>query len=231
MKASLPTAALSLALSACGSGGSSNQSSAPAAASPQMTMALDSSASLPACDDTHENQLVYLMDVKEFKSCKSGSWVSIEIRGEAGKDGAKGTDGTSGKDGADGLRISSIWTYSDNSFTGADALSEGGFTFIGDIRVISFSDESYNIMVNGQTLLDETSGDVGVNDFTHTFFLPKGVSVESAKLTTYADSVAYYALRIANAAPVLDITIDTDGNINNNTITTYLLNKNWPSSN
>jgi hypothetical protein len=72
MKSSFQAVALNLVLSACGSSGSSNQSSDPVAASPQMTMALDSSTSLPAYAGTHESQLVYLMDVKEFNSCKSG---------------------------------------------------------------------------------------------------------------------------------------------------------------
>ena len=227
MKSMIQFAFLASLLLACSSGQSLKGDPGAVVADPLTTMALDSGALLPACDSVNESQLVYLLDAKQFKVCKSGTWVTIDIKGEAG---AKGSDGKNGIDGSDGLRIESIWAFMDSVYTESDSLAEDVFTVIGDIRLIKFTDGSQNLVINGQTLLFETSEDLSVNDFTHTFFLPKGETTESAKLTSFANTVAFYNLRSANGSPVLDVAIDFDGDISNDTIKTFNLLRFWPEA-
>jgi hypothetical protein len=216
-------------LSACGSSPSSTPAEGPIVKDSSKALALDSVQSLPACDASREDQLVYLIANKEFRTCNSGTWIAITIEGQSGKDGQDGSNGKDGKDGADGLRITSIWTYEDSSYTADDYLSESDLALIGDIRLIVFSDGSHNLTVSGQTLDTETSGDVSYNDFTHTFFMPKGMTTESMKLTTYANAVAYYGIGYTKGSPFVTATLDTDNNINNNVLTDYLLIKAWPN--
>jgi hypothetical protein len=86
-----------LALAACGSGGSGGGSDSPAPNTPveepkdttdksptdtqatPYSMALATAADLPACDEAHEKQLVYLLAEKQFQTCQAGAWVVIEI--------------------------------------------------------------------------------------------------------------------------------------------------------
>lgn len=60
---------------------------------------VDTLADLPVCDDTHERQLVYVVETSEFEACSKTVWTIVDIKG---KDGANGKDGSNGKDGAAG---------------------------------------------------------------------------------------------------------------------------------
>jgi len=66
------------------------------------SLAVADALKMPSCDGSHEGQLVYVVDVKQFKTCLGGSWQDISITGAAGKDGAAGKEGLAGKDGAAG---------------------------------------------------------------------------------------------------------------------------------
>ena len=41
---------------------------------------------LPACDQDHDSQLIYVIDLQEFKVCSQGEWVTAEIGGTDGGD-------------------------------------------------------------------------------------------------------------------------------------------------
>ncbi len=65
---------------------------------------------MPVCDDAANGALVYQRSTKSFFTCEEKEWLAIDIRGEAGKDGApgknaapiKGADGVDGQPGRDG---------------------------------------------------------------------------------------------------------------------------------
>ena len=61
-------------------------------------------ASLPACDDAREGQLVYVKSDKAFQVCAAGEWEAIDLRGDKGADGK---DGNNGEDGIDSS--STVW--------------------------------------------------------------------------------------------------------------------------
>ena len=63
------------------------------------SLAVADALKMPSCDGSHEGQLVYVVDVKQFKTCLSGSWQDISITGAAGKDGAAGKEGLAGDKG------------------------------------------------------------------------------------------------------------------------------------
>lgn len=192
------------------------------------TLALQTVDELPACADGNKGQLVYIIGLQEFRVCGSGAWGVIDVKGKDGTDGVKGVDG---KDGTNGLSVTSIWTYLDDSFIASENISESvDPIYIGDIRLVEFSDGTQFVTVNGKSLLAETSGDISHNDFAHSFFLAKGKTTESMKVWTFADSIAYYAAGTQNGNRTLAAAVDVDGDINNNVITTFILVKAFPSN-
>ncbi|MBQ49177.1 MAG: hypothetical protein CMP10_17500 [Zetaproteobacteria bacterium] len=48
---------------------------------------------LPACDQDHDSQLIYVIDLQEFKVCSQGEWVTAEIGGKDGGDESGKSDG------------------------------------------------------------------------------------------------------------------------------------------
>ena len=70
------------------------------------TLVAANASALPTCTSDNQNQLVYLKDVEEFRSCEDSVWAEISIKGVDGKDGAAGTSGMS---------IASIWKYTNES--------------------------------------------------------------------------------------------------------------------
>lgn len=52
-------------------------------------------ASLPACDSSREGFLVYVTGTKSFRSCASGAWSTIDVKGDKGDVGAPGAAGAS----------------------------------------------------------------------------------------------------------------------------------------
>jgi hypothetical protein len=62
-----------------GCGADSDGESENAAPTTPYSMALDSAAELPPCDDAHDKQLVYVLATKEFQTCQAGAWVKVEM--------------------------------------------------------------------------------------------------------------------------------------------------------
>ncbi len=59
-----------------------------------MTFADDST--LPACDGSREGALVYVTNTKNFRSCGSGQWTTIDLTGVKGDKGDVGAAGPAG---------------------------------------------------------------------------------------------------------------------------------------
>ena len=57
---------------------------APIAVIPQ-SMAIADAAALPACDEAHNQQLVYVLADKQFQTCQAGAWQVIDIAPPAPK--------------------------------------------------------------------------------------------------------------------------------------------------
>jgi len=59
---------------------------------------------LPPCQESVENQLVYVIDQKKFYTCGVGArkWTEIDLKGKDGEPGEKGDTGIAGTDGVDG---------------------------------------------------------------------------------------------------------------------------------
>jgi hypothetical protein len=86
------TAILLLVAVGCGTDKDSNDSApapeqqsvadetAPESQAVPYSMALASAAELPPCDEAHNQQLVYLLDSKEFQTCQAGAWQVVEIQ-------------------------------------------------------------------------------------------------------------------------------------------------------
>ena len=70
------------------------------------TLVAANASALPTCTSDNQNQLVYLKDVEEFRSCEDSVWAEISIKGVDGKDGAAGDSGMS---------IASIWQYTNET--------------------------------------------------------------------------------------------------------------------
>lgn len=70
-------------LTACGSDSSDNQpapqTAQQAAAPTPHSLAVTAMADLPVCDEAHNQQLVYVLDAKEFHTCQAGAWVKIDM--------------------------------------------------------------------------------------------------------------------------------------------------------
>lgn len=92
-------------LASCGSDKNDTSDEAPVAATnesqPPVSLAIQTTTELPACDEVTRQQLVYIMDIKQFQTCQDGAWVQIDVQGAPGKDGAAGAAGESGRDGID----------------------------------------------------------------------------------------------------------------------------------
>jgi hypothetical protein len=90
---------------ACGteskkSGGGDSAPEQPAPADPQQqvqqqdpapespvpySLAVATATALPPCDEAHNQQLVYVMDTKQFQTCQGGAWQVVEITAAAPK--------------------------------------------------------------------------------------------------------------------------------------------------
>lgn len=70
-------------VTACGSDSSNNQpapqTAQQAAAPTPHSLAVTAMADLPVCDEAHNQQLVYVLDAKEFHTCQAGAWVKIDM--------------------------------------------------------------------------------------------------------------------------------------------------------
>jgi len=88
-------------LTACGGDSGGGGGSAPA---PIYSMALNTVAELPACDEDHEKQLVYIIETQQFQTCQAGTWTVIEIKGAPGEAGAAGAAGPAGPKGEKGAK-------------------------------------------------------------------------------------------------------------------------------
>ncbi len=58
-------------------------------------------ASLPACDATQENALVYVDSTKNFRVCSAGAWTVVDLTGKAGDKGETGATGAAGQNASD----------------------------------------------------------------------------------------------------------------------------------
>lgn len=47
------------------------------------SLAINSLAELPTCDAARNQQLVYVLDAKQFQTCQAGAWVVVEIQAPA----------------------------------------------------------------------------------------------------------------------------------------------------
>jgi len=121
------------------------------------TLTAATAADLPTCDTTNQNQLVYLKDVKEFRSCDNGTWDAIAINGTNGKDGANGINGVNG---VTGKVIDSVWgyTFNEDAYTTESSSSSPAIVYnnlLGDIMVhkvtnarwVKYTDTSSDVSV------------------------------------------------------------------------------------
>jgi hypothetical protein len=65
-----------------GSDDKEGDSSSPASDS-KKSLALDSKADLPACEEGNDKQLVYVIDEEQFYTCESSEWTEIDVTTEA----------------------------------------------------------------------------------------------------------------------------------------------------
>lgn len=72
------------------------------AASKFTSFAVAAVSDLPTCKSEIEGSLAYLTSEKKFRVCASGAWTDVEVKGEAGKDGAQGPKGDAGAQGPKG---------------------------------------------------------------------------------------------------------------------------------
>lgn len=83
-------------------GKQTQQGTGPDGAPELISLAINTMADLPTCDASREQQLVYVMETKQFQTCHAGSWAVIDITGPAGAQGAAGAKGDTGAAGAAG---------------------------------------------------------------------------------------------------------------------------------
>lgn len=76
---------------------------------PKYAVTLTDESKLPACNESSNGRLIYLLSTKQFKTCDGNVWVSIDISGTAGTNGKDGENGTNGKDGVNGSAIMSVY--------------------------------------------------------------------------------------------------------------------------
>lgn len=73
---------LALTASACGSDNSKDNHTAPVVTeedAPLLSIAVTDEASLPSCVEKNDKQLVYVMSMKEFRTCQAGLWEVIDV--------------------------------------------------------------------------------------------------------------------------------------------------------
>lgn len=74
-------------------------------------------ADMPACATINKDQLTYVKDLKTFKTCDGGAWVSIDIEGPKGDQGNPGINGELGSKGEQGMTGSKGDAGKDRVFT------------------------------------------------------------------------------------------------------------------
>ena len=152
------------------------------------------SATLPTCDTTRENQLVWVIDEKVFKYCAATVWTKPEVQA--------------------GLVIGKRFRYHTDSYVGQDNLQEGGgCANIGTIQLVTFTDNSMLVMVSGNA--PTTSS---YTDFSHTFVVSPSSTeqIYVAKMNSFAGYRMRYKTSIADGVPKMLITCDSDNNLDNN---------------
>lgn len=75
--------------------------SQPVASETKGAISLDKKSDMPECRELMRNQLIYIVESKQFFVCND-DWEAIKIAGKNGTDGENGQDGTNGKDGLNG---------------------------------------------------------------------------------------------------------------------------------
>jgi hypothetical protein len=87
-------------LVSCGSDNNSGQVQAVKVGDNEIkSLAINTAAELPECNEANKSQLIYVIELKEFQVCDATKWAAIDIKGSDGKDGANGSNGTNGSDG------------------------------------------------------------------------------------------------------------------------------------
>jgi hypothetical protein len=66
------------------------------------SFAVAADSDLPTCKTEIEGSVAYLTTAKKFRVCTGGAWADVEVKGEAGKDGAAGEKGDAGATGPQG---------------------------------------------------------------------------------------------------------------------------------
>jgi hypothetical protein len=153
------------------------------------------SATLPTCDATRENQLVWVIDEKVFKYCAATVWTKAEVQA--------------------GLVLGKRFRYHTDTYIGQDNLQEGGGVCanIGTIQLVTFTDNSLFVTVSGYV-----NDSAGGNDFSHTFVAPSSATeqIYIAKVNSYLGSRMRYKTSIVDGVPKMLITCDSDNNLDNN---------------
>ncbi len=236
---------VALVMSSCGQLSSSKVDKNPAQMDPQKsgqdslyTMFIDSDNTLPVCDATSKDRLVYVSSSKKFKRCSGSSWEIVEIvgpKGDKGDSGDKGDTGSNGLAGPAGLTISSTWRFHTDTLGGQPDIStettfgaESRMTFIGTIQLVVFADGSGFVSVAGSEVKQDTGGDNITFDFSHSFFLKASTSEQeyTAQIdTSQHTSIRYKVMLSATSTPTFKAVVDVDGNFANNVDTTYALTK------
>ena len=70
---------------------------------------VQTSADLPTCDESVNNQIFFVADDYGFEVCQNQAWSVINLtglQGEPGLDGSDGLNGTDGVNGTDGTMVS-----------------------------------------------------------------------------------------------------------------------------
>lgn len=156
-------------------------------------------------------------------------------RGPAGAEGATGEHGATGATGvagAPGLSISRQFTYHVDTYSGApDVGNEITGVYLGDVRLVLFSDQSAFVSTSGVfgDTRDVNGGGGGTvtlySEFAHAFFLESDTAEQEAvfKLSVFAGARARYRINTNLTVPSFKATTDNDNNFGDNTDTAYTL--------
>ena len=163
-------------------------------------------------------------------NCAAGG-LAIQTGQEANGNGTlEATEVSSTKYTCNGTSIASIWKYHTDTYVGSTDLNKGGFTYgeVGEIQLTQFTDGSAWVSVGGYTTDVDSAAAQNTtwSPFLDAFYMTAGQSGSdiARKFQSYLGERLHYKITLG-ATPTIQITIDNDGTLSNDTLTTFTLSK------